>query len=66
MRRSGNSANDIEEREKSKKVGSLRGLLPFLKPYRVLMGLALLALIVTASLSLILPLAVRRVVDGFA
>ncbi|MBL4750339.1 MAG: ATP-binding cassette domain-containing protein [Amylibacter sp.] len=66
MRRSGNSANDIEEREISKKVGSLRGLLPFLKPYRVLMGLALLSLVVTASLSLILPLAVRRVVDGFA
>ncbi len=66
MRRSGNSANDAEEREKSKKVGSLRGLLPFLKPYRVLMLLALLSLIVTASLSLILPLAVRRVVDGFA
>jgi ATP-binding cassette subfamily B protein len=66
MRRSGNSAKDTEEREKSKKVGSLRGLLPFLKPYRTLMLLALLSLIVTASLSLILPLAVRRVVDGFA
>jgi ATP-binding cassette subfamily B protein len=66
MRRSGNSANDVEEREKSKKVGSLRGLLPFLKPYRTLMLLAVLSLIVTASLSLILPLAVRRVVDGFA
>lgn len=66
MRRTGNSANDLEEREKSKKVGSLRGLLPFLKPYRTLMVLALLALITTAGLSLILPLAVRRVVDGFA
>lgn len=66
MRRSGSSANDVEEREKSKKVGSLRGLLPFLKPYKTLMVLALLALITTASLSLILPLAVRRVVDGFA
>lgn len=66
MRRSSNSENDVEEREKSKKVGSLRGLLPFLKPYRILMLLALLSLIVTASLSLILPLAVRRVVDGFA
>ena len=66
MRRSGNSANDVEEREKSKKIGSLRGLLPYLKPYRILMLLAVLSLIVTASLSLILPLAVRRVVDGFA
>ena len=66
MRRSGNSIKDLEEREKSRKVGSLRGLLPFLKPYRLLMVLAGIALITTASLSLILPLAVRRVVDGFS
>lgn len=58
--------NDLDEREKSKTVGPLRGLAPFLKPYRVLMVLALLALITTSSLSLILPLAVRRVVDGFS
>lgn len=55
----------IEDRPKSKKVGALRGLVPFLKPYRKLAGLAILALIVTAAISLILPLAVRRVVDGF-
>jgi len=30
------------------------------------MGLAVLALVVTASLSLLLPLAVRRVIDGFS
>ncbi len=66
MRRSSPSANDLEDREKSKTVGPLRGLAPFLKPYKILIVLALLALVTTSSLSLILPLAVRRVVDGFS
>jgi len=66
MRRSGNAVNNLEEREKSKTVGPLRGLAPFLQPYRLLMILAGLALITTSGLSLILPLAVRRVVDGFS
>jgi ATP-binding cassette, subfamily B, bacterial len=55
----------LEERATSKRVGSLRGLLPFLRPYRGLLLLALIALVLTAAVSLILPLAVRRVVDGF-
>jgi ATP-binding cassette subfamily B protein len=59
------SSAAIEDRPKSKQVGALRGLAPFVRPYRVLVGLAVLALILTASVSLILPLAVRRVVDGF-
>ena len=54
-----------EEREKSKRVGALRGLAPFLAPYGALMAGALIALVLTATVSLILPLAVRRVVDGF-
>jgi ATP-binding cassette, subfamily B, bacterial len=54
-----------EERPKSKRVGALRGLMPFMRPYSGLMILALVALVLTASVSLILPLAVRRVVDGF-
>ena len=53
------------ERDKARTVGPLRGLLPFLRPYRALLWGALAALIVTAILSLALPLAVRRVVDGF-
>lgn len=53
------------EREKSKRIGALRGLFPFIKPYRWMALGALLALIVTATVSLILPIAVRRVVDGF-
>ncbi|KFI27159.1 ABC transporter [Haematobacter massiliensis] len=53
------------ERAKSRRVGSLRGLAPFIRPYRVLALAAVLALILTAGVSLILPMAVRRVVDGF-
>ncbi len=55
-----------EDRAASKRVGALRGLAPFLRPYRTITALALAALILTATISLILPLAVRRVVDGFA
>ena len=61
-----NIESDPLTREKSKTVGPLRGLAPYLKPYKVMIALAGLALIVTAGLSLILPLAVRRVVDGFS
>lgn len=53
------------DRAGSKRVGALRGLAPFLRPYRVMTTLALAALVITAGMSLILPLAVRRVVDGF-
>ncbi|MFZ5751377.1 MAG: ABC transporter transmembrane domain-containing protein [Pseudomonadota bacterium] len=55
----------LEERDVSKRIGSLRALGPFLRPYRTLVVAAGLALVLTASVSLILPLAVRRVVDGF-
>jgi len=54
-----------EERAASKKVGALRGLMPFLRPYKRMMVLATLALVLTAAVSLVLPIAVRRVVDGF-
>ena len=54
-----------EERAASKEVGALRGLVPFLRPYRGLLSVALVALVLTAAVSLILPLAVRRVVDNF-
>ncbi|MFQ8430823.1 ABC transporter transmembrane domain-containing protein [Amaricoccus sp. W119] len=52
-------------RAKARGVGPLRGLAPFLAPYRVLVWGALIALTVTAGLALALPLAVRRVIDGF-
>jgi len=53
------------ERATSKRVGALRELWPFLRPYKVMMSLAGVALVITAMLSLILPLAVRQVVDNF-
>jgi ATP-binding cassette subfamily B protein len=54
-----------EDREKSRRVGALAELWPYLRPYRLLLGAAFLALVLTASVSLMLPLAVRRVVDNF-
>ncbi|MGB0901248.1 ABC transporter transmembrane domain-containing protein [Halocynthiibacter sp.] len=57
--------SSAEDRGKSKQISALRGLSPFVKPYRMQVVLTLLALTATAALSLILPLAVRRVVDGF-
>ena len=54
-----------EERARSRKVGALRGLQPFLRPYRGMVTVAGLALVLTATVSLLLPVAVRRVIDGF-
>ena len=55
----------IQDRPPSKRIGALRQLWPFVRPYRGQLMLAILALALTAGISLILPLAVRRVVDGF-
>jgi ATP-binding cassette subfamily B protein len=55
----------MDDRPRSRRVGALRGLWPFVRPYRQLAALALAALLLTAAVSLVLPLAVRRVVDGF-
>ncbi len=54
-----------EDRAKSKKLGALTALLPFVWPYRRLLFAALAALVTTAIVSLTLPMAVRRVVDNF-
>ncbi len=51
---------------KKRSIGGLRGLVPFLRPYRTMVWGALAALTVTAMLSLAMPLAVRRVIDGFS
>jgi len=54
-------AGQIEEnpqdRPKAKSIGPMRGLAPFVAPYRVTVVFALTALVVTAALSLALPLA---------
>ncbi|WP_296762883.1 ABC transporter transmembrane domain-containing protein [Sediminimonas sp.] len=59
------TSDDTKDREKSRRIGALRELWPFLRPYRALMVAAILALMLTASVSLILPMAVRRVIDNF-
>jgi ATP-binding cassette subfamily B protein len=53
------------EREKSKQIGVLGALWPYMRPYYLLMIAAICALVLTAMISLTLPLAVRRVIDNF-
>ena len=65
MARQPQQANAELDREKSKNIGALRGLRPLVAPYRLRCVLALGALTLTASVSLMLPVAVRRVVDNF-
>lgn len=55
----------LEDRPTSRRVGALRALWPFMRPYRRQVLLAFLALALTSGISLILPLAARRVVDNF-
>ena len=57
---------DLRDRSKSKRVSALKELWPFLKPYKIMILAAFIALTLTAVVSLILPLAVRRVVDTFS
>lgn len=59
----GMSATD--QREKAKKISGLSALWPFVLPYHLLMAAAIFALVLTAMISLALPLAVRRVIDNF-
>lgn len=59
------TASAQDERAKSRNFGALRGLWPFIRPYSTLLVMAALALVTTAAITLALPLAVRRVVDGF-
>ena len=42
---------------------SLSGLLPFLRPYRLQIGLAIVFLVLAAVATLVLPLALRQLVD---
>jgi ATP-binding cassette subfamily B protein len=55
----------LEQRDSSKRIGALGALWPFMRPYRAMAYGAGAALVVTAVISLILPIAVRRVVDNF-
>jgi len=48
----------------ARRVRSLSGLLPFLRPYRGRIALALLFLLLAAAATLALPLALRGLIDG--
>ncbi len=57
-------ANEEPTRDAAKGVAPLAGLIPFLRPYRWLIVASIFMLLFTAALSLLLPLAVRIVIDG--
>jgi len=52
------------DRPKSRSLGPLRALLPYLRPYRGVLALALLALLVAAAAMLALPVALRFLIDN--
>jgi ATP-binding cassette subfamily B protein len=53
-----------EERPKARSLGPLRSLLPYLRPYRGVLMLALLALLVASAAMLSLPIALRFLIDN--
>jgi ATP-binding cassette subfamily B protein len=62
-----NIERQAERRAKSKNLAPLRALTPFIVPYRGMIALAAVALAVAAAATLVLPIAVRGVIDhGFS
>ena len=60
------AANSIPTQSTATKLAPLKALAPFVLPHRRLVLLALLALLVAAAASLVLPVAARQVIDhGF-
>ncbi len=55
---------DPVSRVAAKHPRALRGLLPFLRPYRVRIALALLFLVGAAAATLVLPVALKSLIDG--
>ncbi len=55
----------FSQKDKLKKFSSLKYLLQFLKPYKIQVFISTSVLIITAILTLILPLTVRRIIDAF-
>ncbi|MEO0343241.1 MAG: ABC transporter transmembrane domain-containing protein [Pseudomonadota bacterium] len=56
---------ELDDRESSKNIQALRGLTPFFAPHRTAITITFVALFITASLSLVLPIGIRFIVDGF-
>ena len=52
------------DRAKAKSPKSLSGLMPFLRPYRGRIGLAVFFLVMAAVATLVFPLALRSLIDG--
>ena len=52
------------ERPKGSSPKSLSGLLPFIKPYRGAIALAVLFLVLAAAATLVFPVALRQLIDG--
>ena len=66
-----NATEDPEEsarrRPKGRRLRPLLGLLPFLSPYRAVVVAAFCALVASTAVMLVIPLAVRQVIDqGFS
>jgi len=60
------SAPSPDERAKAPQIGPLKSLAPFLRPYRLtIIGVAA-ALLAASGFTLALPMAFRRVIDGFS
>jgi ATP-binding cassette subfamily B protein len=51
------------DRPRAKSLNPLRALLPFLRPYRGMLALAILALLLASVSLLVLPLALRQLID---
>jgi ATP-binding cassette subfamily B protein len=56
--------NDPADRPRARSLGPLRALLPYLRPYRGVLALALVALLVAAAAMLSLPIALRFLIDN--
>ncbi|MEM9736729.1 MAG: ABC transporter transmembrane domain-containing protein, partial [Pseudomonadota bacterium] len=54
-----------DKREKSDKLSPLKGLVPFLVPYKLWIVAVAVSLLAAAGFTLVLPIAFRRVIDGF-
>jgi ATP-binding cassette, subfamily B, bacterial len=58
------SSASANQRPPSRSPSSLRGLLPFLRPYKVQIALAVLFLVLAAAATLLFPVALRHLVDS--
>ncbi|TNF51619.1 MAG: ATP-binding cassette domain-containing protein [Burkholderiales bacterium] len=58
------SSASANQRPPSRSPSSLRGLLPFLRPYKAQIALAVLFLVLAAAATLLFPVALRHLVDS--